>query len=56
MCEYTLLDIAVQNEHYEVVKMLLMKKPLLLHHVNGILLNALHITVEKGNILVMQQF
>jgi ankyrin repeat protein len=55
MCEYTLPDIAVQNEHYEVVKMLLMKNPLLLNHVNGIGLNLLHIAVEKGNILVMQE-
>jgi ankyrin repeat protein len=54
VCEYSLLDIAIQNWHTGVVRLLLKRNSSLLHHGNGSGLNALQIASENGNIEIIK--
>ena len=54
MCEYSLLDIAIQNWHTGVVRLLLTRNPSYFHHRNGNGLNALQIASENGNIEIIK--
>lgn len=54
MCAYSLLDIAIQNWHTDVVRLLLARNPSLLHQRNGNGLNALQIASENGNVEIIK--
>lgn len=54
MCEYSLLDIAIQNWNTGVVRLLLTRNPSFFLHRNGNGLTALQIASENGNIEIIK--